>query len=162
MRHFLHVVCVTMASFADGYSNHKSNQSALVATSFLNSGKYSVNPEMRARMIASVTQKTSMEFCKAFWNITEHYGFQVHSGTWLKPEVIGWVNFTIPHSSSMANQSPYGLAPTLSVTCCGVFSNHSYQVTHQPSRPLQLQPLEMVILSTQLFYLGSIMSWLTL
>jgi len=36
-----------------------------------------VNPEMRAKMIVDVTQKTNMDFCKAFWSLTEGYGIQV-------------------------------------------------------------------------------------
>ena len=66
-----------MASFAEGYHRHGSSSLASVTTSFLNSGKYSVNPEMRAKMIVKVTQKTNMEFCKAFWSLTENYGLQV-------------------------------------------------------------------------------------
>ena len=77
MRHFLQVVCVAMASFAEGYHRHKQSSMACATVSFLNSGKYTVNPEMRAKMIVDVTQKTNMEFCKAFWSLTEGYGLQV-------------------------------------------------------------------------------------
>ena len=66
-----------MASFAESYFNHKSNLTALATMSFLNSGKYTVNPELRAKMIVDATQKTNMDFCKAFWNLTENYGLQV-------------------------------------------------------------------------------------
>lgn len=76
MRHFLQVVCVAMASFAEGYHRHKQSSMACATVSFLNSGKYTVNPEMRAKMIVDVTQKTNMEFCKAFWSLTEGYGLQ--------------------------------------------------------------------------------------
>lgn len=78
LRHFLQVVCVAMASFAEGYHRHKMSSVALATVSFLNSGKYTVNPEMRAKMIVDVTQKTNMDFCKAFWSLTEGYGIQVH------------------------------------------------------------------------------------
>lgn len=77
LRHFLQVVCVAMASFAEGYRRHKMSSVALATVSFLNSGKYTVNPEMRAKMIVDVTQKTNMDFCKAFWSLTEGYGIQV-------------------------------------------------------------------------------------
>ena len=68
---------MAMASFAEGYHRHKMSGVALATVSFLNSGKYTVNPEMRAKMIVDVTQKTNMDFCKAFWSLTEGYGIQV-------------------------------------------------------------------------------------
>ena len=71
------MVCVAMASFAEGYHKHKTNSVALATISFLNSGKYTVNPEMRAKQIVDVTQKTNMDFCKAFWSLTEGFGIQV-------------------------------------------------------------------------------------
>ena len=77
LRQFIQVICVAMASFAEGYHRHKMSSMALVTVSFLKSGKYTVNPEMRAKMIVDVTQKTNMDFCKAFWSLTEGYGFQV-------------------------------------------------------------------------------------
>ena len=77
LRHFLQIVCVAMASFAEGYHRHKMGSVALATVSFLNSGKYTVNPEMRAKMIVDVTQKTNMDFCKAFWSLTEGFGIQV-------------------------------------------------------------------------------------
>lgn len=72
------MVCVAMASFAEGYHKHKMNSATLATVSFLSSGKYTVNPEMRAKQIVDATQKTNMEFCKAFWSLTEGYGLQVH------------------------------------------------------------------------------------
>lgn len=77
LRQFLQVVCVAMASFAEGYHKYKMNSVALATVSFLNSGKYTVNPEMRAKQIVNVTHKTNMDFCKAFWSLTEGYGIQV-------------------------------------------------------------------------------------
>ena len=77
LRHFLQIVCVAMASFAEGYHRHKMSSVALATVSFLNSGKYTVNPELRAKMIVNVTQKTNMDFCKAFWSLTEGFGIQV-------------------------------------------------------------------------------------
>lgn len=70
-------VCVAMASFAEGYHRHKSSSFACMTTSVLHSGKYTVNPELRAKMIVKLTQKTNMEFCKAFWSLTEGFGLQV-------------------------------------------------------------------------------------
>jgi len=78
VRNFLHIVCVAMAAFAEGYHKHKMSSMTLATVSFMSSGKYTVNPEMRAKQIVKVTQKTNMEFCKAFWSLTEGYGLQVH------------------------------------------------------------------------------------
>ena len=71
------MVCVAMASFAEGYHRHKASSVACATVSLLNSGKYTVNPEMRAKMIVDVTRKTNMDFCKMFWSLTEGYGLQV-------------------------------------------------------------------------------------
>lgn len=79
LRQFLLTVCVAMASFAEGYHRHKSSPFACMTTSILHSGKYTVNPELRAKMIVKLTQKTNMEFCKAFWSLTEGFGLQVGS-----------------------------------------------------------------------------------
>ena len=77
MSGFFQVVCVAMASFAEGYHKHKTNSMSQATVSILNSGKYTVNPEMRAKQIAQVTQNQRIDFCKAFWNLTESYGIQV-------------------------------------------------------------------------------------
>ena len=67
-----------MASFAEGYQKHKTNSMSQASVSILSSGKYTVNPEMRAKQIAQVTRNTDADFCQAFWNLTESYGIQVH------------------------------------------------------------------------------------
>lgn len=77
MSGFLQVVCVAMASFAEGYLKHKTYSLSQATVSILNSGKYTVNPEMRAKQVAEVTQNMKVDFCKAFWNLTETYGIQV-------------------------------------------------------------------------------------
>ncbi|XP_031568873.1 hormone-sensitive lipase-like [Actinia tenebrosa] len=76
LRQFLQMVCVAMASFAEGYHRHKASPLACMTTAVLSSGKYTVNPEMRAKMIVKLTHKTNMEFCKAFWGLTEGFGVQ--------------------------------------------------------------------------------------
>lgn len=76
MSGFLQVVCVAMASFAEGYLKHKTYSLSQATVSILNSGKYTVNPEMRAKQVAEVTQNMKVDFCKAFWNLTETYGIQ--------------------------------------------------------------------------------------
>lgn len=73
---FLQLVCVAMASFAEGYQKHKTNSMSQASVSILSSGKYTVNPEMRAKQIAQVTRNTDADFCQAFWNLTESYGIQ--------------------------------------------------------------------------------------
>ncbi|EDO39376.1 predicted protein, partial [Nematostella vectensis] len=76
LRQFLHMVCVLMASFAEGFDRHKTSPIALMTASVLHTGKYTVNPEMRAKKIIKLTEKTNMDFCQAFWGITEGYGIQ--------------------------------------------------------------------------------------
>ncbi|XP_061189140.1 hormone-sensitive lipase-like [Saccostrea echinata] len=65
----LTTVAVAMASFSEGYLE-KSNFKQLT-TSVIHSGKYFMNPELRAEQIVSVTRTASVEFCKNFWSITE-------------------------------------------------------------------------------------------
>jgi hypothetical protein len=65
-----------MASFADGYAKHDGSFT-VAAASILNGPKYLINPDLRAKRLISLSTLVDMEFCKAFWNLTEHYGFQV-------------------------------------------------------------------------------------
>ena len=78
IRQSLHVIAVTMAAYGDGY--HKHNHSITRAlSSMLHSGKYMINPELRAQRINELTQNDNIEFCKAFWSLTDEYGVQVRS-----------------------------------------------------------------------------------
>ncbi|XP_056010937.1 hormone-sensitive lipase-like [Ostrea edulis] len=65
----LTTVAVAMASFSEGYQE-KTNFKQLTA-SVVHSGRYFMNPELRAEQIVSVTRTANVEFCKNFWSITE-------------------------------------------------------------------------------------------
>lgn len=70
------VVAVAMAAYGDGYKQHNHSFTRALS-SMLNSGKYMVNPELRAQRITELTQNANIDFCKAFWSVTEEYGVQV-------------------------------------------------------------------------------------
>ena len=72
----LHVVVVALAAYGDGFKRHNGN-TARALSSFLHSGKYVVDPELRAKRIVELTQHVSVPFCKSFWSLTENHGIQV-------------------------------------------------------------------------------------
>jgi hormone-sensitive lipase len=77
LRGFLTTVCISMASFGDGYAKHDGSFT-VAAASLLNGPKYLINPDLRAKRLISLSTLVDMEFCKAFWSLTERYGFQVN------------------------------------------------------------------------------------
>lgn len=52
------------------YSLSWDNRSAAFG-SLLNSGRYLLNPEQRAKQIIKVTREADIEFCRGFWNLSE-------------------------------------------------------------------------------------------
>ena len=66
-----------MASFGDGYTKHDGSFT-VAAASLLNGPKYLINPDLRAKKLMALTNFVDMEFCKAFWSLTESYGLQVN------------------------------------------------------------------------------------
>ena len=72
----MQVVAVAMAAFGDGFNRHD-HSFARALSSMLHSGKYMLDPELRAKRITELTQNTDIDFCKAFWSLTEEYGVQV-------------------------------------------------------------------------------------
>eukprot|EP00058_Branchiostoma_floridae_P024634 XP_002610124.1 hypothetical protein BRAFLDRAFT_89828 [Branchiostoma floridae] len=79
MQPIFHTISTAMASFAEAYSDHDGQLTRALA-SLLNSGKYAMNPELRARTIVGMCDKADISFCKAFWNITEEGPLQHMSG----------------------------------------------------------------------------------
>ncbi|KAK7105785.1 hypothetical protein V1264_017119 [Littorina saxatilis] len=69
MQRPLHLLTIAMASFGEGYQ--ESSQIMKVATSLFNSGKYIMNPDLRAQQVVNITRTADIQFCKAFWSITE-------------------------------------------------------------------------------------------
>ncbi|XP_067674831.1 hormone-sensitive lipase-like [Haliotis asinina] len=69
MQRPLHAVAIAMASFSEGYQEN--SQVMQLATSLVSSGKYWMNPELRAQQVVYTTRTADVKFCKAFWGITE-------------------------------------------------------------------------------------------
>ncbi|XP_052059671.1 hormone-sensitive lipase-like [Mytilus californianus] len=65
----LHGVGVAMASFSDGYKNE--SHLLQLTTALFNSGKYFLDPDLRAQRVVDVTRTADISFCKAFWSIPE-------------------------------------------------------------------------------------------
>ncbi len=45
--------------------------SGVAASSFLTSGKYAIDPELRGQEYERITQNLDVHFWKTFWNVTE-------------------------------------------------------------------------------------------
>lgn len=70
MRKPLLGVVVAMASFSEGY--HETSNIMKVACSLLSSGKYILDPELRARQVVHVARNSDIQFCKSFWSLLEN------------------------------------------------------------------------------------------
>eukprot|EP00794_Sanderia_malayensis_P011155 gene11155-12327_t len=71
----LQVIAVAMTAYGDGFKHHNGS-TARALSSFLHSGKYVVDPELRAKRMVELTNHVDMPFCKAFWSLTENHGIQ--------------------------------------------------------------------------------------
>eukprot|EP00111_Clytia_hemisphaerica_P016900 TCONS_00050129-protein len=94
IRQSLHVIAVAMAAYGDGYQQHNHSLTRALS-SMLHSGKYMVNPELRAQRINELTQNANIDFCKAFWGLTEEYGVQ-HAPLLICPAMAVNLEFEIP------------------------------------------------------------------
>jgi len=90
----LHVVLVALAAYGDGFNRH-SGSTARALSSVIHSGKYVVDPELRAKRIVELTQHVGVPFCKAFWSLTENHGMQ-HVPMLICPAVAVNRQLTIP------------------------------------------------------------------
>ncbi|KAL3885275.1 hypothetical protein ACJMK2_025359 [Sinanodonta woodiana] len=63
-----------MASFSEGYQEKYSVMK--LASSILNSGKYVMDLDLRAKQVTNITRRGDIGFCKAFWSIPESGIFQ--------------------------------------------------------------------------------------
>lgn len=59
-----------MAIFSEAYYNNGSFFSK-ATSSFWTSGRYVIDPEIRARRIVNISQNADVDFCKAFWCLSE-------------------------------------------------------------------------------------------
>ncbi|XP_005093044.1 hormone-sensitive lipase [Aplysia californica] len=62
-------LAIAMASYSEGYL--ESSQMMQVASSVFNSGKYFLDPDLRAQQVVKVTRTADIRFCKAFWGFSE-------------------------------------------------------------------------------------------
>ncbi|GAB1604851.1 hormone-sensitive lipase-like isoform X1 [Argonauta hians] len=69
MRKPLLCVVVALASFSEGYN--ESSNFMKFAYSVLSTGKYLLDPELRARQVVHVARSADIQFCKSFWSLLE-------------------------------------------------------------------------------------------
>ncbi|KAI6177498.1 Hosl-1 [Aphelenchoides bicaudatus] len=60
------VIGIVLATYSLSWGNRSSAFGSL-----LNSGRYLLNPEQRAKQIIKVTREADIEFCRGFWNLSE-------------------------------------------------------------------------------------------
>lgn len=75
IRHGFRIILIAMAAYGDGFDRHNDVFSRAVS-SVLNSGKYIMDSQLRAKRITDLTQIVDIKFCKAFWSLTDEYGAQ--------------------------------------------------------------------------------------
>lgn len=62
---------IALASYNDGYEAFQNNLLGKTAKILFSSSKYVINPELRAEKLADIMKNANVEFCKAFWQLTE-------------------------------------------------------------------------------------------
>lgn len=62
---------ICLAGFSEVYYNNNGNRIMKATSSMYTGGKYYWNPELRARRIVNLSQYAGIDFCKAFWSLTE-------------------------------------------------------------------------------------------
>ncbi|XP_031621456.1 hormone-sensitive lipase [Contarinia nasturtii] len=62
---------ICLAGFSEIFYNNNGNRIMKATSSMYTGGKYYWNPELRARRIVNLSQYAGIDFCKAFWSLTE-------------------------------------------------------------------------------------------
>ncbi|XP_070551317.1 hormone-sensitive lipase-like [Ptychodera flava] len=70
MQQALSVISVAMASFSETFNKHEGGF-VRFASSLMSSGKYVMDPRLRAEQIVKVTRNADIKFCKEFWSISD-------------------------------------------------------------------------------------------
>ncbi|XP_059423877.1 hormone-sensitive lipase isoform X1 [Carassius carassius] len=70
IRPFLQSIAISLVAFGVNYKKHQSGI-GVAASSFLTSGKYAIDPDLRGQEYERITQNLDVHFWKRFWNITE-------------------------------------------------------------------------------------------
>ena len=63
------LLAIAMASYSEGYLENSQVMQTL--SSVFNSGKYFMDPDLRAQQVVKVTRTADISFCKAFWGFSE-------------------------------------------------------------------------------------------
>ncbi|XP_016301400.1 hormone-sensitive lipase-like isoform X1 [Sinocyclocheilus anshuiensis] len=79
IRPCLQSIAISLVAFGDNYKKHQSGiveagdiaPYGIAAGSFLTSGKYAIDPELRGQEYERITQNLDVHFWKTFWNVTE-------------------------------------------------------------------------------------------
>lgn len=69
-RPVLKFITICMAGFSEAYYSN-GGKIAKATSSMWTSGKYFMDPELRARRIVNISQNSSVDFCKSFWFLAE-------------------------------------------------------------------------------------------
>lgn len=70
MRSALKFITSCMAGFSEGFYSDR-GKIAKTTSSMWTSGKFLLDPELRARRIVNLSQNSDVHFCKAFWFLAE-------------------------------------------------------------------------------------------
>lgn len=70
IRGVLKFIASTMAGFSEGYYSDRGKLSKTTSAMWT-SGKFLLDPELRARRIVNLSQNSDVYFCKAFWLLSE-------------------------------------------------------------------------------------------
>ncbi|XP_059363812.1 hormone-sensitive lipase-like isoform X4 [Carassius carassius] len=70
IRPCLQSIVISLVAFGDYYKKLQSGI-GVAASSFLTSGKYAIDPELRGQEYERITQNLDVHFWKTFWNVTE-------------------------------------------------------------------------------------------
>ncbi|KAH8401709.1 hypothetical protein KR009_007440 [Drosophila setifemur] len=72
IRGVLQFLGISMASYSESYYSQEGDGTIVKTTrSLWTSGKYLMNPELRARRIVNISQNAKIDFCKSFWFLAE-------------------------------------------------------------------------------------------
>lgn len=72
IRGVLRFLGISMASYSESFYSQEGDGAIVKTTrSLWTSGKYLMNPELRARRIVNISQNAKIDFCKSFWFLAE-------------------------------------------------------------------------------------------
>lgn len=145
---------ICLAGFSEVYYNNNGNRIMKATSSMYTGGKYYWNPELRARRIVNLSQYAGIDFCKAFWSLTEGelmYALPNVFGVKIKvnrlitipPEPLEMENVAVPNATVTipVPSSHLGVGPVIarllsSVRREGMIGERNKKHIHAPSKSL--------------------------